>query len=172
MRSRLVTLDFTIRARLVIGRLQPFAPGLFRFRRQQFFLRKALFQRELQRAVADQQHMRRFLHHAPRNRNRMRDVLDRGDRTAIALLVHDACIKRDVAVAIGIARAADAVIAQIHFRHPRPGLDRVERSAVLDEDFPSGLIRSDAEVPRRDDAGSRGRWLRRRTQRCNARRRQ
>ena len=61
----------------------------------------------------------------------MRDVLDRGDRTAIAVLVHDAGIERDLAVAIRIARAPDAVVAQIRLRHARAGLDRVERAAAL-----------------------------------------
>ena len=108
---------FAVNRRLVVRGLQPFPPGLFRFGRQQLLPLKALLKRELQRAVADQQHVRRLLHHAPRDRDRVRDMLDRGHGAAVAVLIHDAGVERDVTVAIRIAGAADAVIPQIGLRH-------------------------------------------------------
>ena len=148
-----IGVDLAVGGGFVFRGLQPVLPGLPGFRRQQVLAGEALFQGELQGAVAHQQHVRRALHHPPRHRDRMGDVLKARHRPAVARRVHDAGVKGHVAVAVGITGPADAVILQIRLRHPGAGLNGVQGAAALGEHRPGGLVGGDAEVPGRDHAG-------------------
>ncbi len=68
---------------------------------QQFFFFETVGQRELQCAFADQHHVRGFLHDQTRHGNGMDDVFEECHRATAAVLVHDAGVEGDAAVAVG-----------------------------------------------------------------------
>ncbi len=140
--------------RLVIGGLQPGLPGHAGFRGQKLLARKALLERELQGALADQQHVRRLLHHPAGDRDGVGDVLDGRHRAAVPMLIHDAGVECDVAVAVGIAGLADAMVLQVRLGDPGAGLDRVQGPSALGQHGPGRLVGRNAEIPGRDHAGT------------------
>ncbi|MCY1167829.1 hypothetical protein D9M73_78030 [compost metagenome] len=144
----------------IICGLEPFAPRLFRFWRQQFAIREALILGEARRAFADQQRVRGLFHHAARDRNGVHGIFERGDRADPAGIVHDDGVERDVTVAVGIAAIADGMVVRVRFRHHRPGFDRIEQRSAAGQLRIGSVVCGRAKVPGRDNLRGRpGRYV-------------
>jgi len=103
---------------------------------------------ELAGAGADEQHVTARLEDSARQRDRVRDTRDRGDRAALEpVAFHDRRVHLDGAV-VGEDRAAARVEAGMILEHADGALDRVEGGAALGENLPAGQRRGSHTLPK------------------------
>ena len=93
--------------RLALLQFSPFFPGCSRFVRQEVFLFETVLQRELESTLAGEHDVRRLLHDESSDRDQMFDVLQKRDRSAVRMRVHDACVQRHVSVTVGKSAVAN-----------------------------------------------------------------
>ena len=138
---------------LVVLRLQPVAPRLFRLRGQQVDARESPVAGEARRAFADQEGVGGVLHHRAGDRDGVDRILQRGDRADAACIVHDDRVQRDMSVAIGIAAIADRMVVRIGLRHHHARLDHIDQRSAAASPGEGGVIGGGAEVPGGHDDG-------------------
>ena len=100
--------------------------------------------------------MRRVLHHAAGDPDRISETLYARDRSAPLVMIHDRCVKRDDARGVRKAPVADARHGFIVLAGGNPGLDGVKRIAAIAQNAPRGLGGGETEAPGGDDDGIRG----------------
>ena len=149
--TRAIGARLAIGDRLVILRLQPIAPGLFRLGRQQVDVGKAAIAGEARCAFTDQEGVRRMLHHRACDRDGVNRILQRGDRADTAGIVHDHGVERHMPVAIRIAAIADRVVVRIGLGHLHARFHHVDQRAARATGGEGGVIGRRAEVPGRQD---------------------
>ena len=122
-------------------------PFSVRFIGQQGLTLESLRQGELQSAFADKHDVWSFLHHAPRDRDGVLDVLQKCDRTTVAFLIHDAGIERHTTLAIGESAVADAGNMRIGFTDPHACFDRIEGPPTAGKHLPSSPVGRQTVLP-------------------------
>ena len=137
----------------------PLLIGRASFRREQLRLTQALCVREEICVRAHEHHMRRPLHHAPRNRDGMQMAPESGDAPALRRREHHATIethatrrvrKAPITHAIDVTRGICVRACRFHC------VERSDRTHRWRDNFlPCGFIRAKTKRPSADDAHAR-----------------
>src|SRR5204863_8502011 len=120
--------------RCFADRAKALHPELAGRRRQVLCGLRADLTREPRSAVADDENVRRALHHRPSDGDRMEITLERGHRyAAMGCSVDDRGVELDLAEHVRLPAAADARIGDIGLDDLRARFDRVESRATARE---------------------------------------
>ena len=79
----------------------------------------------------------------------MPNPVEERNGATICSFIHDACIERDLTIAVGICRETDAT-AWLVLGRAAGGFNGVERPAAFRKNRPCGSVCPDAAVPGRD----------------------
>src|SRR5687768_10130829 len=88
-----------------------------------------------------------FFHHSASKANSVLVILDKADRAAITLMVHDAGVKTDDTEVIGYSALTHRHTCEVAFAKAGTGFDRVERSSARFEQLLYNSIRLEAMLP-------------------------
>lgn len=133
--------------RCVLSGLQPLLPCIAHFRQVNIALGEAILQGPALSAGSDQHNVRCALHDRSGDADGMLEALHESNGSSTAIVILDACIQGDMAIAVWITAQAHAAIREITLHHHDTLLHRIEHAAAAIQHFPGTLIGGQSVIP-------------------------